>query len=342
MEFSNRWVVTPVLVAGWLWAAGPALALMPEVRDQAGFFQADTVKKANEVIRDIKNRFHKDLLIETFKNPAADMMDEAQSSDSKIKDKFFSEWAREQAHNEGVNGIYVLVCRDPPHVKVAVGNETRKKAFTEPDRDHLANLLVARFKDKKFDEGLLEGVAYVRDTMASNLKVTGGISPDAWNPSQTPSPFPPRKGPSIGGLLCIGLIGLVIVGLGFMVVMGLIRSVTGRMGGGYPGGGGPSYGYGGSPGGFGGGGGFLSSLFGSMFGAAAGNWISNSFFGGPSHQGGAWGGTGATLYSDSPPAGGGVDTDFSASSGGDFGDNSGAGMADGGGGLGDTGGGGDF
>src|SRR5579859_961389 len=152
------------ILAALLTFPASAPALTPEVRDDAGFFKTETVKKADEVIKAIKRDKKKDLLIETFRHVPADKEKEANSSDHEVKNRFFNEWALERARKEEVNGIYVLICKDPPYVKVAVGNKTHKE-FTDDERDHLGKILVDRFKKKEYDEGLLEAVNYVQSKL---------------------------------------------------------------------------------------------------------------------------------------------------------------------------------
>jgi uncharacterized membrane protein YgcG len=152
--------------------ARPAFALSPEVRDGAGFFKPDTVEKADELIKNIKKKHKKDLLIETFSHVPAGDEKEASSSDPQEKNHFFTEWALRRARESQVNGIYVLICREPPYIKVAVGNETRK-VFTDDERNDLGSILVNRFKKKEYDDGLLEGVRYV-DSALKDV----GVEPD--------------------------------------------------------------------------------------------------------------------------------------------------------------------
>ena len=87
-----RWVLIPALVAGWLTAAGPAWAITPQVKDDAGFFSPAAVKKANEVIRDIKDRLHKDVVIETFKTVPANKVDQVKEMNPQARNRFFEEW----------------------------------------------------------------------------------------------------------------------------------------------------------------------------------------------------------------------------------------------------------
>ena len=315
----------------------PAMAaLVAEVRDDAGFFKPEAIAKANLIVKSIKNQYKHDLLIETYKTVPADQADEFKKLDKEGRSRFYSDWALRRARATEVNGVYVLINKEPGHIEIAVGNETKKKAFTVANRDHLDELLLARFrkaaglkddseeKQKIYDQALLDAVNYVQDTFKANL---GRASVDpapgqVAHPINVAEPHPNRINErhtdnswGIGGYLCIGLVALLAI----WVVVGLVRSFSG--GGGGMGGGG----YGGV-----GGGGFFSSLIGGMFGAAAGMWLYDSFFRG-GFGGGGWGGSSA--YGANPDSGSSPqDTDYSAGGGGDV---------DGGGG-GDTGGGGDF
>jgi uncharacterized protein len=340
----KRWILSALVLVGLLSATGVALAaLVSEVKDEAGFFSADAIKKANREIKNIKDSFKKDLVIETMKGIPADKKGEYEKAEKVDRAKFFDQWAHDRAKALEVNGVYVVIIKDPPHLEVEVGNETRKKAFTIENRHKLRDLLVEKFKSKKYDEGLTDAVAYVHDTMKANLKQASAAPSNV--PQQThQGPVAvhqeghERKGvlmangllSGIGGLLCLAL----VAGLVIWLVIGLIRALTGSWRGGYGpgyGGYGPGYGYGG------GGGGFFSSLLGGMFGAAAGMWMYNNFFGGGSH--GGWGGTayGGGTDVGGAPAAEREDTDYSGE-GGDYGD---SGEAGGGGGD-FGGGGGDF
>ena len=44
-----RRLLAPALAVVCLAAAGPALALTPEVKDQAGFFKPEAIKQANQL-----------------------------------------------------------------------------------------------------------------------------------------------------------------------------------------------------------------------------------------------------------------------------------------------------
>src|SRR5262245_34211378 len=144
-----RRVLTATLLLGLLSLGGRAQAAIAEVRDEAHFFSADAVAQANEIIKEIKQRYKKDLLIETVGHVPDNKRDEANSSDAKVKGHFFANWAIERARMEGVNGIYVLITREPGHVEVAVGNQTHA-VFSNEERHRLSQLLLTHFRREEY------------------------------------------------------------------------------------------------------------------------------------------------------------------------------------------------
>src|SRR5690349_8791042 len=107
---SSRAVVHCLIVATLLLVAPMAVAQSSGVRDDAKFFSADAVQQAEATIGQIRKDFGKDLLVETF---AAIPDSQKGAYDPAQKDAFFSSWASERARAAGVNGVYVLICRDP-------------------------------------------------------------------------------------------------------------------------------------------------------------------------------------------------------------------------------------
>jgi uncharacterized membrane protein YgcG len=143
----------------------------PDIQDEGGFFSADAVRKAREGIAELRRQFGKDLVIETFKEIPADRKKDYKPADRR---RFFDAWAKDRAKTLGVEGVYVLVCREPASLQVEVGQETRKKAFTMEDRNRLAEQLLKSFRERKYDEGLLEAVKLVEARLKANLGEKGG------------------------------------------------------------------------------------------------------------------------------------------------------------------------
>src|SRR5262249_48668481 len=130
----NRWILSALALAGLVAVAGVAVAaLVSEVKDDGGFFTAEAIKKANREIKAIKEQLKHDLVIETFKEVQADKKADFEkiAKDTKEKARFFDEWAHQRFRELDVNGIYIMICKNPTFLEVRVGNDARKKAFTE-------------------------------------------------------------------------------------------------------------------------------------------------------------------------------------------------------------------
>lgn len=181
---STTWQIAPLSIANsvrscvrWLWlpafcglmTASSAYAVAPQVKDGGGFFSASAIEKANQKITDIERRFHRDLEIETVQTVPKDKVDQVKTMDASERSKFFEAWARSRARGEAVNGIYILICRQPGHFTVLVGNKTQNRDFTLSDRKKLVDQLGTALGKKEFDSGLLEAVNFVEKAMAENI-----------------------------------------------------------------------------------------------------------------------------------------------------------------------------
>lgn len=149
----------------------PVVALN-QVTDSAGFFTPDTVQKANADLRDLKHVFGQDIVVETIPSLPADKAKQIQDASPATRNKVFAEWLVQHAAAAGVRGIFILICKEPGHVQVDVNKVLRDKFFTAADADRLRDLLVARFKVKEFDQGLLAGLGLIRETFEKTLSPT--------------------------------------------------------------------------------------------------------------------------------------------------------------------------
>lgn len=329
------------LVLAGLLGPTAAWAGVSGIRDGAGFFSSGAKEKAERSIAEMERATKKELLIETFAKVPDELRKGVDASDKAAVRRVVEKWSIDRARENKVNGVYVLLTREPAHLEVTVGNQTLKKAFTGADRDVLADTMLRSLRAKRFDDALLEGVGFVSKTVQTRVVARPSGESSGGTPAKStaasapasvaatpaaPVPSPVGSGIGIGRILLIGAILL----FGFFLVTRLLGALFG--------GGRSNVGPGGMAGAGMGGGGFFRSLLGGIFGAAAGMWLYDMFTG----HGNAWGGqppmdSGTGGSGDAGSSG--ADTDYS-SSGGDFGGGSGDGGFGGFGG--DSGGGGDF
>ncbi len=285
--------------------------------DSAGFFSDTAKEEATKLVTEAALKLRKDLCVESIKELPKEMQSAVGSQNKAGADRLYEQFTVKQAANRKVNGVYILLVRQPAHVHVAVGNQTAQRVFTMKDKEALLDLMLGHLRKKEFDEALLKGARFVTATMKSNT-LPGISSTDRWPKSDA--------GWLSGGRM--GWLGTALIAL--LAVMLVSRLIGAIFSGGTPGlGGYPASG-----------GGFFGSLMGSLFGAAAGMWIYDHFFG---HQGGQSafgsdpGGPGETEFGpqDSDYSGSGADFDENPSdsnqSGGDFGGDFGGGSDFGGG-----------
>jgi hypothetical protein len=275
------------------------------IQDPAGFFSERAKNEAGAIIAQTASKLRKDFRVETFAEIPANIRSGVNLQDKSASAQMYEKWARQEAATKKVNGVYVLLVKNPAHLHIVESNKTREKAFTTSDRDALVAIMLGKLREKKADEALLEGTRFVAGQM--KLHATETPRPSSGHAATVPE----FKTSDLGWLP-----SLIIIAIVGMLILRLIGGIFGGI-------------FGSSPMGAPSGGGFFRSLLGGIFGAAAGMWLYDHFFGhssGPS----AWGSEGGS--SDSSPFGDAPseysESDYSGS-GADFGDD-GSGSSSGG------------
>ena len=229
--------------------------------------------------------------------------------------RFFEEWARSLAKSERETGIFVLMFDDgTKYITQAIADQkmSRDRGFQTAQLNELIKILnegsqaalkqPVAIAQQRRDESLEKAVRFVIDRLKSSQG--GGGSTAAGKP-ELPAGIDQAAAQASPWLswLCLGLVVL----LGVWMVIGLIRMITGGMGGM-------------------GGGGFFSSLLGGLFGAAAGMYLYDQFFGSGASSASAAQGSGDTTGTDAGAgdwdrgsAGGGYDAGGGDWGGGDLG-----------------------
>jgi uncharacterized membrane protein YgcG len=167
----TRTLPTPlalIVLAAWLLPAGPAQAVYPPpVKDDGKFFTKEGLEKANKKIREIYEKYRKDVVVETL----AELTEEQKK---KMKDekesKFFVTLALARLKELGVNGIYIVISKNPRFLQIEMDPGTRKTVFTNKDRQGVREKFFAAFREMKFDEGLLEALDAIEAALKAKTK----------------------------------------------------------------------------------------------------------------------------------------------------------------------------
>ena len=146
-------------------AAGSAVALGATVRDGADFFSPEAESRVNEMLSRIQQRHGKNVVVETYPStPPALSVGGTQEQRSQAYDQWMTRRGREVGAD-----IFVLVTREPSFAQVGASQAMRSSgAFTQADYNETASLLVGQFKQKRFDEGLVQAVQFIDRRLGSN------------------------------------------------------------------------------------------------------------------------------------------------------------------------------
>jgi uncharacterized protein len=365
--FKLRWVVAIPLAIVAFTVGAPTRG--SAVRDNAGLFRPHAIEEAESRLDRIERATGVPVVIETI--PSIPGLSKETTKDERAR--AINQLAKrkdEAIHDEG---IYILISQRESLISETLIRERLAGVVPLEKRHAIRDAFIAKFRDKDYDGGLLNGVQAIETTLKGvKFEHRAAHAP-------VPGPRAERVRGAAGGGSTMGTI--LLIGGGILAVFLILRVLGGLFGRsagaghpnqasgmGMPGpgmgqGGGPGY-YGGG-GGYGGrgGGGFFSGLRGGLGGALAGNWLYDQMSGrhggstsagmgyAPDDQssipdqggdaiGGADddGGRGAS-WEDSPGNTGGGDWGGGDTGGGDWGGGDGGGDWGGGDGGGDGGGG---
>ena len=258
------------------------------IQDAAGFFSKDAIATAEQQVAAIHKKSGKDLRVETY---ASIPPDRADQYTSEKRNEFFSTWAYQRAKAIGLDGVIVLICKDPAFFQVEVGERTKHQAFTLANRDHMRDLLATAFKQRHFDDGLLQAVTYYGKTLQANLGEPGtgsrpsGAPAPGWRPSMPAPQESPPSTPQVNRSL-LWIIGILVGGGVCLWLFLRRRSEPGGSQGAQPNSGYAPYDYRGAPPGVGypppdyrygggSGGGFGRGFGGGILGGLLGGWLGN-------------------------------------------------------------------
>ena len=135
------------------------------IDDAGAFFGAAARSEATDIIRSIAATYDRDVRVETYAQVPPELADDLKRDGL---DKFYDDWLNRRARQVGVRGVFVLVTRTPGRVQVGTDKATARKAFTADDREALRDALVTAFRSARYDQGVLDGLKFVKRRMDEN------------------------------------------------------------------------------------------------------------------------------------------------------------------------------
>jgi thiol peroxidase len=172
-----------VLLAPLVLAALSPAAARGQIRDNAALFSPAAEQEATRAVEQIRQRFGRTLLIETYRAVPPDRQADLRRLGP---DRFFQEWVAARGKAESVNGVILLISMDPKRVQMAVANETtRSGLFTPEDRAAVLPRLVEAMRAGRHDEVATTAATAVLERMAANHARLAATRPAA-NPASAP------------------------------------------------------------------------------------------------------------------------------------------------------------
>ncbi len=160
---------------------------MSSVNDQAGFFSKTAIDQATAKLQEIRSRYKVEVVVETFPSVPQDMRTRFDMAKTEAeKNRFFQRWAEIRASDEGVKGVYVLICKSPGHLQIEPDESVRRKAFTLQQSNALAASVLPVLREKHFDAALdkivstisasvIASESHVRSRPSAPTQVPGGL-----------------------------------------------------------------------------------------------------------------------------------------------------------------------
>ena len=150
----------------WLGLTGPTLAVFPPpVKDDGKFFSKEAQDKANKKIREIYEKYKKDVVVETLASLTAD---QEKLLKEETSTKFFGRMMLTRSRELGLNGVFLLFVKKPQHYQIHVDPDTAKRMFDASDRKAVGAAIVARFREDEFDKGLLDALDAIEKGLRAN------------------------------------------------------------------------------------------------------------------------------------------------------------------------------
>ena len=114
-------------------------------------------------------KYNVEVLVETFPAPPDDVAAKVKAMNVAERTKFFKEWAAERIKAENLTGLYVLVCREPAHLRTGVWGTKPRTVLDEDYAKRISTKLLEAFRAKEFDKGLATAVQMVRERYADPI-----------------------------------------------------------------------------------------------------------------------------------------------------------------------------
>jgi hypothetical protein len=138
-----------------------------ESRDDGKFFGEEAWKKVAPAAEKLLKEKKLDLFIETVMTPWKGDVDKVKAMKPEEREKFFKELIEERAKEVKLDGVYVLICKNPSSLYVFIPH---RDEFPPGFLTKVETALLTSFKEKKFDEGLQKAIDLTLEAKGLGVK----------------------------------------------------------------------------------------------------------------------------------------------------------------------------
>jgi anion-transporting ArsA/GET3 family ATPase len=129
-------------------------------KDDAKYFSEETIKKVQATADKLLKEKYIDLLVETFPTPPDSTPEKVKQMTADEREKFFKTYCEKRAKDEKISGVYILICKNPGFAQIQLQGPAAGM-FPKDFGPKLTQSIINSFKDKKFDEGLSDGLQMI-------------------------------------------------------------------------------------------------------------------------------------------------------------------------------------
>lgn len=223
-----------------------AFAAQKPVKDDGGFFSADAVSKAEAQLQSIQQKTGRTVMIETAASLPSELSGKVDGNDAS-RTAAYQGYASQRMYALGAD-IYLFVNKSPSRIET-FNRDASRSGLGVAGRDLMIRDLTNYFRNKQFDEGLLNLTASLEKTLGNvQSKEATAQSPAAAPTGGQPAGGQPRSAPAdanvpartdpaagdpapakSGGFFgSIGCFGLVIIGVVLFLIVSLIKRMFGN------------------------------------------------------------------------------------------------------------------
>ncbi|MBX3399727.1 MAG: trypsin-like peptidase domain-containing protein [Gemmataceae bacterium] len=134
------------------------------VADGGKFFSAETMKKLQASIDELKEKKQVDLLVETFAAAPKEDLEKVRGMTASERLAYARSWATKRGMAEKVSGVVVIVSADPKMLYVAFSPDSRSR-FPDDFNGKLVKTLTEGLTNEKADAAILEIAKMIGETV---------------------------------------------------------------------------------------------------------------------------------------------------------------------------------